>query len=151
MRQSKWPKPAIWIRRTQVTGGTSVTCCWKPGDRSGAEKQLRLALQLKPSSPETNLSLARLLIKQDRRGEAAQYYRTSLRLKPDQVEARRELGELYSVGGDFAAAAAEFRRAIALDPKTLACARTLVIAYYAPETLPRLSRNCAVPSRSNLL
>jgi len=117
MRQSKWPKPAIWIRRTQVTGGTSVTCCWKPGDRSGAEKQLRLALQRKPSSPETNLSLARLLIKQDRRGEAAQYYRTSLRLKPDQVEARRELGELYSVGGDFAAAAAEFRRAIALDPK----------------------------------
>src|ERR1700693_5127608 len=86
-------------------------------DQSAAEKQLRLAVKLAPKSAENWLSLAKMLVRADRRDEAARAYLTSLGLNSRQPDALRELGELYSFEGDFPKAEVEFRKALALDPK----------------------------------
>jgi|GEM_PF-56135 len=76
---------------------------------------LHEVLRLEPDSAEAHLSLARLLVSQDR-AEAAVHFRKAGELAPDRHEPRAELGDMFLQEGRYGDAAAAYENVIRLDP-----------------------------------
>jgi len=71
----------------------------------------------KPHDPTPFHGLGRVLLKQNRPGEALPYLRQAVELGPDVAQAHEELGKAYSSLNQLAAAQKEIERAVELAPK----------------------------------
>jgi Tfp pilus assembly protein PilF len=88
---------------------------WKTGDRPGAEVALRRALEIDTTLVKASLNLTRVLLEQQKSGEAREVLDGVLASTPDLPEAHRLVGRLHEVVGDSAQAAESYLRAVALD------------------------------------
>jgi Flp pilus assembly protein TadD len=88
---------------------------WKSGDLAGAEHAFGTALAIDPDHVKSRLNLSRVLIEQDRSGEALDQLMEAGDLEPSNGEVQRLLGRAFSEQGKTGEAIDAYRRAIALD------------------------------------
>jgi Flp pilus assembly protein TadD len=88
----------------------------KRADYALAEQEYRAALQLDPQYADLYVSLAYVLIPQQKWDDTESAARTALRLDPKNDMAHNNLGVALGSKGDLDGAVAEFREAIRLNP-----------------------------------
>jgi len=86
------------------------------GDFSGAERELRLALELRPGDAEARYKLANACMELGELAEGERHYLAALALNPRHAEAHNNLGAALQLMQRAQEAQASYRRAIALKP-----------------------------------
>lgn len=99
----------------------------RENDLKNAEKHFGLAAKLAPSLPETRNNYGAVLLRLDRRAEAAREFASSLKANPRQPSALINLAQIRFEGNDFSAARDLFEKAQQIEPDAKV-ARALVIA-----------------------
>jgi tetratricopeptide (TPR) repeat protein len=89
-----------------------------PDQPSQYEQELRAAVEQQPDNPQPMISLANLLVAQDRGDEAVQWYERAIAQDPDRLQSRLDFGYALTRRGSFADAEIQFERAIAIDPES---------------------------------
>lgn len=90
---------------------------WKSGDLDRAEDAFEEALRLDATHVKSLVNLGRVLIEQDRPGEALEKLARATDLDPQSGDVHRLLGRTYGAQGHTADAMNAYRRAIAIDPR----------------------------------
>ena len=85
------------------------------GHAKEAAEILERTARQNPKFAQPWLSLAAVLVQQQKIDEAAAAYRKVLEIDPDHTEARRGLGDLALIHGDLDAAAKHYARVLELD------------------------------------
>jgi FOG: TPR repeat len=101
------------------------------GELENAEKNYRLALELKAEFPEALQNYGDLLARQGRVDEAARTYAAALKLKPDLADVHLNFGALLSRQQKWVEAIAEFGAALRSDPSNANIHFNLGAAYNA--------------------
>ncbi|HSJ64807.1 MAG TPA: tetratricopeptide repeat protein [Gemmatimonadaceae bacterium] len=89
---------------------------WKAGDRDRARSALERSLELDPTHVKTLLNLGRVLLEQDRAGEAKERVLAALALDSTSGEVHRMLGRVHTALGVPDDAIAAYRTSLAHDP-----------------------------------
>lgn len=89
-----------------------------PDEPSQYEQELRAAIEEQPENPQPMVSLANLLMAQDRGDEAVQWYERAVELDPERLQTRLDFGYALTRRGSFADAEIQFQRAIVINPKS---------------------------------
>lgn len=89
-----------------------------PDQPSQYEQELRAAIEQQPDNPQPVVSLANLLVAQDRGDEAVQWYERAIELDPERLQTRLDFGYALTRRGSFADAEIQFERAIAINPES---------------------------------
>jgi Flp pilus assembly protein TadD len=109
--------PAAAARQTDVrqhiARGAELA---KKADYALAEQEYRAALQLDPQNADLYVSLAYVLIPQQKWDETQSAARAALRLDPNNDMAHNNLGVALGSKGDLDGAVSEFREALRLNP-----------------------------------
>lgn len=121
--------------RQEPPGPVATTAADEP---SQYEQELRAAVEQQPENPQPMVSLANLLVAQDRGDEAVQWYERAVSLDPDRLQTRLDFGYTLTRRGSFADAEIQFERAIAIEHDS-ADAHYLLGALYLAWQPQRLS------------
>jgi Flp pilus assembly protein TadD len=89
---------------------------WKAGDRDRARAALERSLELDPTHVKTLLNLGRVLLEQDRAGEAKERVLAALALDSTSGEVHRMLGRVHTALGVPDEAIAAYRTSLTHDP-----------------------------------
>jgi tetratricopeptide (TPR) repeat protein len=89
---------------------------WKSGDLDRASVALERSHELDPTHVKTLLNLGRVLLDQDRAGEAKERVEAALALDSTVGEVHRMLGRVHSALGSPAEAIEAYRSALTIDP-----------------------------------
>jgi Flp pilus assembly protein TadD len=80
---------------------------------------------LRPSDAETHYRLARLLLENERAGDAVAEFEEAVRLAPADADMRNDFGIALATAGRVDDARLQFREALRLSPRFEAAARNL--------------------------
>jgi cytochrome c-type biogenesis protein CcmH/NrfG len=89
-----------------------------PDEPSQYEQELRAAIEEQPENPQPVVSLANLLMAQNRGDEAVQLYERAVELDPERLQTRLDFGYALTRRGSFADAEIQFQRAISINPES---------------------------------
>lgn len=89
---------------------------WKAGELARAEAALTRSHELDPSHVKTLLNLGRVLLDQDRAGEAKERVQAALAIDSTSGEVYRMLGRVHTALGEPDEAVEAYRTALAIDP-----------------------------------
>ncbi|HLG88963.1 MAG TPA: sulfotransferase [Alphaproteobacteria bacterium] len=113
------------------------------GDSDGAVECFRCASELAPDTPRGLVERAKILLIEEKVGEAEGCLRRSLAVDAANAEAHALLGDLLSESGRFEDAARSLREAIRLDPERVSAYHNLVLAKKATDDDRRLIETMA--------
>jgi cytochrome c-type biogenesis protein CcmH/NrfG len=82
------------------------------------EQDLRQEIERQPNSPEQMVSLANLLVAQERGDEAIEWYERAIQLDPNRLQTRLDFGTALARRGSHSDAELQFKRAIEIDPES---------------------------------
>ena len=102
----------------------------KQGQLADAEKHYRIAADADASYEKALYSLARVLVAENRAGEAVGIYKAIADAKPTDASAANDLMQAYADAGQYADAIAQAQQVLLKDPKSAATYRTLSAMYY---------------------
>jgi tetratricopeptide (TPR) repeat protein len=119
----------------------------KQGELERAEKNYRLALELKSEFPEALYNYGSLMAKQGKVEDAARNYAAALRLKPDFADVHLSFGALLADQQKWSEAIAEFNAALRSDPSNANIHFNLGAAYNAKGELAEAAKHFAEACR----
>lgn len=108
--------------RAETRSGTEVNIgaeLLKAGDDAGAERHLRRAVELAPTSAKAHYNLGMVLGRLGRAREAMEAYRQALSVQPDYSHAHTNLGVALAASGRLDEAAEHFRQALHHDAQSV--------------------------------
>jgi tetratricopeptide (TPR) repeat protein len=106
---------------------------WKAGDLEDARLALERSHELDPTHVKTLLNLGRVLLDQDRAGEAKERIEAALALDSTSGEVHRMLGRVHSALGMPAEAIESYRVALTVDPTEVWAMNNLALIYIQQE------------------
>ena len=106
---------------------------WKSGDLDRARIALERSNELDPAHVKTLLNLGRVLLDQDRAGEAKERVEAALALDSTSGEVHRMLGRVHSALGSRDEAIEAYRTALTIDPTEAWSMNNLALIYIQQE------------------
>lgn len=106
---------------------------WKAGDFDQARTALERSLELDSTHVKTLLNLARVLLDQERAGEAKERVMAALALDSTSGEVHRVLGRTYTSLGMLDDAIESYRTALTVDPTEVWAMNNLALIYIRQE------------------
>jgi Tfp pilus assembly protein PilF len=106
---------------------------WKSGDLDRARAALERSLELDPSHVKTLLNLGRVLLEQDRAGEAKERVEAALALDSTSGEVHRMLGRVHSALGQPDEAIDAYRTALSVEPTDAWAMNNLALIFIQQE------------------